>query len=132
MTNPLNINKMDRFVVSSQAITQASITKEKPGTLHWNRLDKICATTKFVPNHIAQFEGMPLHVKLVQHELNGGAVRIVEIAQLKDQPEVRYLIISGLDNKTLGYLVAHIGHQLLGLDLWKCQCDVGIGEVVPS
>lgn len=57
---------------------------------------------------------------LVRTELNGGKASREDIDGLADRPAVRYLRISGLEQKTLEHLARVHGARLRGLELWKC------------
>ena len=74
---------------------------------------------------LAELRGFPKarpawHAEIVQHAMNGGKTSESDLAALDDRPEVTALTVSGLEQKSLEYLVRRHGERITALHLWKC------------
>ncbi len=58
-------------------------------------------------------------VNLVQHEVGGGEISKEQIDTIKDSPEAKSIVISGLKQDTFEYFVEAYGNQFEAISFWK-------------
>ena len=65
----------------------------------------------------ASFDGYDIN--LVQKEVDGGIITVEQIDTIREFPDAKSIIISGLKQDTFEYFVNTYGRQFLAITFWK-------------
>lgn len=58
-------------------------------------------------------------IDLRQEDVSGGKITIEQIDTIKQYPEAKSIIISGLEQKTFDYFINKYGKQFQAISFWK-------------
>ena len=68
-------------------------------------------------------------INLVQKEVDGGNIQKEQIDSIKDFPEAKSIIISGLKQDTFSYFIKNYGNQFEAISFWKNKMVSDLSEL---